>query len=86
MIKFHGFFNLTQTAMTAIISKEKALAIFSSKYEVWAKSQEGQKDAYEYEKSFDEFIQQASREVLQESVGQEKDSRKKNGTHQVRSN
>lgn len=39
--------------------------------------QEGQTDAYKYEKSFDEFMQQVSREILQESVGREADSRKK---------
>lgn len=82
-VKFKGFFNLTKTAMT---SKEEAMAIFSAKYEAWSKSQEGQKDAYTYEKSFDEFMQQVSREILQESVGRESDSRKKNGTHQVRGN
>ena len=64
--------------------KEEAMAIFSAKYETWSKSQEGQKDAYAYEKSFDEFMQQVSREILQESVGREADGRKKNGTHQVR--
>lgn len=67
-------------------TKEDALAIFSTKYEAWSRSQEGQKDAYDYEKSFDEFMQQVSREILQESVGREEDSRKKNATHQVRSN
>jgi hypothetical protein len=67
-------------------NKDAAMAIFSAKYEVWAKSQEGQTNAYEYEKSFDEFMQQVSREIFQESVGREADNRKKNGTHQVRHN
>jgi hypothetical protein len=64
--------------------KEEAMAIFSAKYEKWYKSQEGQTDAYAYEKSFDMFMQQVSREILQESVGREAVSRKKNDTHQVR--
>lgn len=60
------------------------MAIFSIKYEAWVESQKGQKDAYEYERSFDEFMQQVSREILQESVGREVNTRKKNGTHQIR--
>lgn len=80
---FIGFFNLTNKAMT---TKEEAIAVFTAKYEVWAKSQEGQTDAYAYEKSFDEFMQQVSKEILQESVGREADSRKKNCTHPVRGN
>lgn len=67
-------------------TKQEVMDIFSAKYEVWAKSQEGQTDAYAYEKSFDEFMQQMSREILQESVGRETDSRKKNGIHAVRGN
>jgi hypothetical protein len=67
-------------------SKEEAMAIFSTKYEAWVESQKGQKDAYEYERSFDEFMQQVSREILQESVGREANTRKKNDTHQVRDN
>ena len=67
-------------------SKEEAMAIFSTKYEAWVESQKGQKDAYEYERSFDEFMQQVSKEILQESVGREANTRKKNDTHQVRDN
>jgi hypothetical protein len=63
-------------------SKEDAMAIFSAKYEAWVESQKGQKDAYEYERSFDEFMQRVSQEILQESVGREPDSRKKNGYRQ----
>lgn len=62
------------------------MAIFSTKYEAWVESQKGQKDAYEYERSFDEFMQQVSKEILQESVGREANTRKKNDTHQVRDN
>jgi hypothetical protein len=60
-----------------MLNKEEATAIFSTEYEVWAKSQEGQTDAYAYEASFVEFIQRMSRQVLQASVGQEADKRKK---------
>lgn len=69
------FLNLNQLAMT---NKEDAMAIFSAKYEAWVESQKGQKDAYEYERSFDEFMQHVSQEILQLSVGQEPDNRKKN--------
>ena len=62
-------------------SKEEAMAIFSTKYEEWKVSQKDQKDAYEYERSFDKFMQEVSREILQESVGKEQNARKKNGTH-----
>jgi hypothetical protein len=67
-------------------NKAEVMAIFSTKYDAWSESQKGQTDAYEYERSFDEFMQQMSQELLQQSVGQEADSRKKNGTHQVRGN
>ena len=53
------------------------MAIFSTKYEGWVESQKGQKDAYEYERSFDEFMQRVSKEILQQNVGRESDSRKK---------
>lgn len=59
-------------------NKEKAMAIFSTRYEQWVESQKGQKDAYEYERSFDEFMQHVSQSVFQESVGKEADARKKN--------
>lgn len=59
-------------------NKEEAMAIFSTQYELWVESQKGQKDAYEYERSFDEFMQQVSHSVFQESVGKEPDARKKN--------
>lgn len=53
------------------------MAIFSARYEAWEKSQEGQTDAYEYEKSYVEFMQKVEQEVLRLSVGQEPDGRKK---------
>lgn len=58
--------------------KEEIMAIFSDRYEEWVASQKGQQDAYQYEKSFDEFMQQVSKELLQQSVGKEEDRRKKN--------
>lgn len=60
--------------------KEEIMAIFSAKYDAWVASQEGQTSAYEYEKSFDEFMQQMGQELLQQSVGKEQEARKKNGT------
>lgn len=58
-------------------SKEKATVIFAGLYEEWATSQEGQKNAFEYEKSFDGFIRKVGQDVLQESVGKEDDRKKK---------
>lgn len=63
--------------------KEEIMAIFLVKYDAWVESQKGQTDAYEHERSFDEFMQQAGRELLQGSVGGKTDNRKKNDTHQV---
>ena len=64
-------------------TKEEIMAIFSTKYDAWLDSQKNQTSAYEYEKSFDEFMQQISQKLLQGSVGHEPDSRKKNDTNQV---
>jgi hypothetical protein len=57
------------------------MAIFSKRYDEWSISQEGQTDAYEYESSFDKFMNNMSCELLQQSVGEESDRRKKNGKH-----
>jgi hypothetical protein len=57
--------------------KSRIMSIFSERYDEWDKSQEGQTDAYEYEASFDKFINKMSKELLQQSVGEESDSRKK---------
>ena len=57
--------------------KSRIISIFSKRYDEWDKSQEGQTDAYEYESSFDKFINKMSKELLQQSVGEESDSRKK---------
>ncbi|MEM9832343.1 MAG: hypothetical protein AAF944_17055 [Bacteroidota bacterium] len=56
--------------------KAKVIAIFSERYDAWKASQERQSSAYEYEKSFEEFMQQMGRELLQRSVGEENISRK----------
>lgn len=56
------------------------LEFVSSKYAEWTKSQEGQKSAYDYEESYDHFIQVLSKGILQLSVGQEDKSRKKNSS------
>lgn len=57
--------------------KAKVMAMFSERYDAWVASQEGQSSAYEYERSFDEFMQQMGRELLQQSVGEELKARKK---------
>lgn len=60
--------------------KAKVMAIFSERYDAWKASQEGQSSGYEYERSFDAFMQQMGKELLQLSVGEETDSRKKKPT------
>ena len=57
--------------------KARVMAMFSERYDAWVASQEGQSSAYEYERSFDEFMQQMGRELLQQSVGEEAHRRKK---------
>ena len=52
-----------------MIHKKKATALFLEKLEVWEKSQQGQTSAYAYEKSYEEFINLLSKELLQESIG-----------------
>lgn len=43
----------------------------------WQASQEGQRSAYEYERSFAEMMHHLGQDILQASVGEEPDSRKK---------
>jgi len=57
--------------------KSRIMSKFSARYDDWSLSQQGQTDAYAYEASYDEFIREMSKELLQESVGHERDSRKK---------
>ena len=64
--------------------KSKAMAIFAERFEEWETSQEGQQDAYAYEESYVKFVEQLSQEVLQEVVGHERDTRKKNDRHSFR--
>ena len=60
--------------------KAQVMSMFSERYDAWVTSQEGQTSAYEYERSFDEFMQQMGHELLQQSVGAELDERKKKST------
>ena len=55
--------------MTEKQIKESAAA-YEAKLRAWAKSQEGQEDGYEYEKSFVAFTREAGQEVLQISLGE----------------
>ena len=57
--------------------KSEAMAIFSERFEEWEASQEDQQDAYAFEQSYVNFVEQTSKEVLQEVVGFEADTRKK---------
>ena len=43
----------------------------------WQTSQEGQQSAYEYERSFAEMMHHLGQDILQASVGEEQNSRKK---------
>lgn len=60
--------------------KAKVMAMFSERYDAWVASQAGQTSAYEYERSFDEFMQQMGQQLLQHSVGEEQNARKKKPT------
>ena len=57
--------------------KAKVMAMFSERYDAWEASQVGQTSAYEYERSFDEFMQQMGQQLLQHSVGEEQNAEKK---------
>jgi hypothetical protein len=48
-----------------MIDKKKATALFLEKLEAW---EAGQTSGYEYERSYDEFVQPLSEELFQESV------------------
>jgi len=61
--------------------KSRIMSKFSEKYDEWSLSQQGQTDAYAYEASYDRFMREISKELLQESVGHERDPRKKNDKH-----
>ena len=61
-------------------NKAQVMAMFSQQYDARVTSQEGQTNAYEYERSFDEFMQQMGRELLQHSVGEETKRLKKKPT------
>lgn len=56
---------------------EKQLSeIIAQKIAEWKQSQEGQKDGYEYEKTFDKMMQEIGKSILQESIGKVPESRK----------
>ncbi len=57
--------------MEAQHKKAKVMTMFSERYDAWVASQEGQTSAYEYERSFDVFVQQMGQELLQQLVGEE---------------
>ena len=48
---------------------------FEDKYRTWLKSQEDQTSAYEYEKSYVEFMQQVSQDTLIKTTSSELRSR-----------
>lgn len=60
--------------------KAKIMAIFSERYDAWKGSQVDQTSGYEYERSFEEFMRQMGKELLQQSVGEESNGRKKKPT------
>jgi hypothetical protein len=64
----------------AMDEKAKITAIFSERYDAWKVSQAAQTSGYEYERSFEEFMHQMGQELLQQSVGEESNSRKKKPT------
>ena len=56
---------------------KEAAAAYEAKLRAWAKSQEGQEDGYEYERSFVEFIRKAAQDALQRSLGEVSESKNK---------
>lgn len=52
-----------------MIDESKATALFLEKLRAWQSSQVGQTSGYEYERSYEQFVQSLSSELLQESVG-----------------
>jgi hypothetical protein len=56
---------------------KKAAAVYETKLREWAKSQEGQQDGYEYEKSFVEFTRASAQETLKITVEDGPDSKDK---------
>lgn len=51
--------------MKEIVNEEAQFKALYEEYLTWKASQEGQQDAYEYERSFDEFCQQMNRSMLE---------------------
>jgi len=54
---------------------ELVLTNFEQAYRKWLNSQEGQTSAYEYEKSFEEFMQEVKKATLQTTIGSDSKSR-----------
>jgi len=57
---------------------ESFQSLLMDKIQTWQQSQSGQTSSYEYEKSFHDLMQDLGREILQSSVGEEGNARKKN--------
>lgn len=59
-------------------SEEKLAEMFKERISAWKKSQMGQTNGYEYERSFAEMMQEIEEEVFQEMTSTElKDKNKK---------
>lgn len=59
---------------------QNIVSTFEQKYREWLESQKGQKSAYEYEKSYVEFMQEVSRNTLVKttsSPGKSRNGKKK---------
>ena len=54
---------------------EQLKSKFAEQYQQWEKSQQGQNNGYDYEKSFVEMWQQLGQEMFQQSMGEVKKSR-----------
>jgi hypothetical protein len=46
-----------------MVTKERFLELYDQ-YIIWQKSQEGQTDGYEYERSFETFVQQMNKDLF----------------------
>jgi hypothetical protein len=43
--------------------------LITEKIKQWHQSQQGQRDGYEYERSFNEMMQSIGKDILQQSIG-----------------
>lgn len=66
------------------MTREEFVTLALQDYDAWHSTQDGQTDAYEYERSFDQMMTNLSNKLYQMSVGKvPSDHRKKNDSQPV---